>query len=357
VQHPTRPRRASEQPACTTQVTLRILASYLALSPASVSLVLNGAAAAQAIPRVTQERIWAASRLFQYCPNSIAQSLRRHRTFTVGVLLPGIGERDASLLVSGIEEGLLAKGYLYYLASHHRRPDLVNTYTTLMLERRVDGLLAFDTPLEYPLHVPVVTIARVPDACEREGVTNIGLNLERAALAALEHLRALGHRRITVMAGPAQAANATAWRRALRDAALRRDVTIHSDPSSQPKDGAPSAGLGYRAARNLLASGAHPTALLAPDDFAAMGAIRALREARLRVPEDVSVVGFGDFSSAAYQDPSLTTVRTPLREMGRRAAQTIVRRVEARRPASCQRVGLDATFIVRKTTGPAARQD
>ena len=133
--------------------------------------------------------------------------------------------------------------------------------------------------------------------------------------------------------------------------ARRLRLTISPALTSQLEGDSPSPDLGYEATRNLLASHRPFTALFAFNDISALGAIRALREAKLRVPEDVSVVGFDDIQSAAYQNPALTTVRQPLREMGRIAAETLLRRI--RRPGADSRGGeimVEPKLIVRQTT-------
>ena len=121
--------------------TLRSLAEQLRLSPASVSLVLNHAPAARAIPKATQDRIRAAAARAGYRPNTIAKSLRHRRTRTIGVMVPEISEGYSATVMSGIEDALLQAGYLYFVASHRHRRDLLDEYPRLMLDRAVDGLI------------------------------------------------------------------------------------------------------------------------------------------------------------------------------------------------------------------------
>ena len=133
-------------PAPSGRPTLRTLADHLKLSPASVSLVLNRAPAAHAIPKATQDRIRAAATRFGYRPNSLAKSLRRQRTLTIGVMVPEINEGYTVLVVSGIEDALLHAGYLYFVASHRHQDDLSRgTVPELMLDRAVDRLIAVDS--------------------------------------------------------------------------------------------------------------------------------------------------------------------------------------------------------------------
>jgi DNA-binding LacI/PurR family transcriptional regulator len=330
---------------------LRFLADQLGLSPASISLVLNRAPAADAIPKATQERIIAAAQRFNYRANTIAKSLRRQRSFTIGVLVPEISEGYASLVMSGIEDHLLQAGYLYFVASHRHREDLIDEYPKLLLARAVDGLIAIDTPCNRPLPVPVVAVSGHRHI---DGVTNIVLNHERAAFLALDHLKSLGHRRIAFIKGQAFSSDTAIRWRAIRTAAKRLGLPVDPALVTQLEGDSPSPDLGYQLTKRLLSARAF-TALFAFNDISAIGAIRALRESGRRVPDDVSVVGFDDIQAAAYQNPALTTVRQPLRRMGELAAQTLTSRVESGPTAPHARtIHVDPELIVRETTAPAA---
>lgn len=329
------------------RVTLRTLADHLRLSPASISLVLNRAPGARAIPRVTQERIVRAARRFHYRPNTLARSLRRQRSFTIGVMVPEVSEGYAATVLSGIEDYLLQEGYLYFITSHRHRADLVDEYPKLMLERAVDGIILIDTPARHPLPVPVVAVsghARTP------GVSNIVLDHEKAARVALEHLYQLGHRDVAVIKGQSFSSDSVPRWRAIQRAAAALGLTIDRRLVVALEGDSPWPDLGHVAAGKLLAAGRRFTALFAFNDISAIGAIGALREAGLTVPGDVSVLGFDDIQSAAYQNPGLTTVRQPLRQMGALAAETVVRRIErgARRVQATITVAPE--LIVRGTT-------
>lgn len=330
-----------------TRPTLRSLADQLGLSPASVSLVLNHAPAAKAIPKATQDRIRAAAAAVGYRPNSLAKSLRHRRTLTVGVMVPEISEGYAALVLSGIEDALLQAGYLYFVASHRHRADLVDEYPRLMLDRAVDGLIVVDTPLRGPLPVPVVAVSGDDEV---EGVTRIVLDHAHAASHALAHLRELGHRRIAYIKGqPFSSDTAVRWA-TIRSAARAQRLPIDRALVGQLDGESPLPDLGYIAAKRLLAVRPGFTALFAFNDISALGAIRAIRDAGLRVPEDVSVVGFDDIASAAYQNPGLTTVRQPLYEMGQRAADTLVARMERPDQPAPRTISLEPSLIVRGTT-------
>jgi len=334
-------------------VSLKSLAEYLGLSPATVSLVINRSSVADSIPQQTKDRIFAAARKFKYRPNFLARSLRTQRSFTVGVIVPEVSDGYSASVMSGIEDYLLQEGYFYFVASHRHRADLIDEYPRMFLERSVDGLIAVDTPWPFNLSVPVVTVSGHNDV---SGVTNIVLNHHRAAEVALKHLLNLGHRQIAFIKGQEFSSDTEVRWSSIESEVHHLGLTINPRLIVQLEGDSPSPQVGYKAAKSLLASAEPFSALFAFNDISAMGAIRALRESGIQVPEDVSVVGFDDIQSAAYQNPGLTTVRQPLREMGRHAAEILVRRIN--RPGSDfhDRYTVEPELVVRGTTCPAGRK-
>ncbi len=332
------------------RVTLKTLADHLALSPASISLVLNQAPAAETIPRRTQERIFEAARALGYQPHAVARSLARRRTFTIGVLIPDVSEGYVALALGGIEDYLLQAGYLYFVTSHRHRDDLIDEYKRLLIDRAVEGILSLDTPFPTGLAVPVVAISGHDRA---DGVTNIELDHNKAAELALEHLKGLGHERIAVIQGPLYSADSEIRWLAIHDAARRLGVPIESVLAARLTEYDLTPAPGYRATRALLESGECFTALFAFNDVTAIGAIEALQEAGLDVPFDTSVIGFDDIPSAAYHRPRLTTVRQPLRRMGEIAAEALLHRIEHPRAAHSTSIRIQPELMVRGTTAPA----
>lgn len=331
-------------------MSLKKLAEHLGLSPATVSLVINRSTVADSIPQETKDRIFAAAAKFKYRPNFLARTLRSKRSFTIGVIVPEVSDGYSSSVMRGIEDYLLQEGYFYFVASHRHRPDLIDEYPRLLLERSVDGLIAVDTPWNLSLSVPVVTVSGHNDV---KGVTNIVLNHRRAAEVALKHLFRLGHRHIAFIKGQAFSSDTQVRWTNIERVARQLKLRISTKLIAQLEGDSPSPQVGLKATKRLL-SGHEPfTALFAFNDISAMGAIRALRDAGLRVPDDVSVVGFDDIQSAAYQNPGLTTVRQPLREMGRLAAEIVLQRIKRPQPALDHRqTTVEPELIVRETTCP-----
>ncbi len=341
-----RARKASGQ-----SVSLKSLAEHLGLSQAAVSLVINRSPGAKSIPHRTQELIRKAAHELNYRPNHLARSLRQQRSYTIGVVVPEISEGYAALVMSGIEDHLLQEGYFYFVVSHRHRDELIEEYPLLLQQRAVEGLIAVDTAITGAAQVPLVAVS---GHREVPGVTNIVLDHARAAALAMEHLTKLGHRQIAFIKGQAFSSDTAIRWESVCTAAKAMGVTINDRLVGQLEGESSSPELGYQVTKRLLALGEAFTALFAFNDISAIGAIQALREAGRRIPQDVSVVGFDDIQSAAFQNPALTTVRQPLREMGMLAAETLLRRIAAPPEAGYPKeIVVQPDLICRASTAPA----
>ena len=327
------------------------MARHLGLSTATISTVLNGTEAAKEIPAATQERILAAAEKFNYRPNAMARSLRGMRSHTVGVLVPEISEGYGALVLGAVGDYLLSKGYFFFVATHRRKPELLDEYPHMLRQRSVEGFIVIDTALEKPLPLPTVVIS---GHRSHPGVTNIVLNHDHAAHVALEHLVQLGHERIAFIKGqPYSADSETRWK-AIERAAASLGIAVHEELVIQLEIDTFSPYVGYPVVRRLLQKTRDFTALFAYNDLSAIGALRALRDSGLRVPEDVSVVGFDDINSAAFQIPSLTTVRQPLDKMGAIAGEVLLERIRGGKDPV--EIIIDPELVVRESTGPARRR-
>ncbi len=341
----------NEAPQVTPSISLKELAASLGLSSATVSLVINRSPGARSIPAVTQERVRKAARELNYRPNLMARSLRQKRSFTIGVVVPEVSEGYAALVLSGVEDHLLQEGYFYFVVSHRHRADLIEEYPLLLQQRAVEGIIAVDTVLTEASALPAVAISghhHVP------GVTRIVLDHTLAAHLALEHLQNSGHTKIAFIKGQDFSSDTETRWRALNSVARSLGITVHDKLAIQLDGDSPSPAVGYEVTKKLLERGESFTALLAFNDISAIGAIQALRESGRRVPEDVSVIGFDDIQSAAYQNPGLTTVRQPLRQMGVIAAETLLSRINSPRQAGSPReIVVKPELMVRGSTAQA----
>jgi LacI family transcriptional regulator len=176
------------------------------------------------------------------------------------------------------------------------------------------------------------------------------LDHDRAALLALKHLYDLGHRRVAFMKGQRQASDSDFRWESIMAMAKRVGLTIHPELCVYLEANSWSPELGYPIIRDLLARARDFTAIFCFNDIAAIGAIRAIADAGLRCPEDISVIGFDDISSAAYQTPRLTTVRQPLRRMGETAVQTLLKRIEAPTYPYPEVILFEPELMVREST-------
>jgi len=341
-------------------VNLRMLAEHLELSQTTVSLVLNNSPSAKSIPQETRDRVTEAAARLNYRPNYFARSLRQSKSMSVGVLAPDLSEGYFTRVMSGVVRELTAAHYFYFTACHDWKRELIEKYPRMLVERAVDGFLLLNTPADQ-IEVPVPVVA-ISSHSAAENVTNIVLDHHLAVEQALTHLHSLGHRRIAFMRGP----------RAIPDSEYRwesiqqvaQEMSLKIDPSlviridsagwSMKDNYHPMAPeIGHKPMQCLLEKTRAFTAIFCFNDIAAIGAIRALKDAGLSVPGDVSVVGFDDIQSAAYSTPSLTTVRQPLAEMGQRGAQVLLERIANREVEHPSEIVMAPELVVRESTGPA----
>jgi LacI family transcriptional regulator len=305
-------------------ISLRILGEYLDLSPATISLVLNDAPGVRAIPQETRDRVKAAAAKFDYRPSFYARSLRKRQTFSVGVLVPELSDSYTTQVLTGVEDYLIEEGYFYLTASHRRKPDLIEEYPQMLMERSVEGFIIIDTTLEHGLKLPAVAVA---SHREIPGITNVVLDQRRAAELTLRHLFQLGHRKMAFMRGGSHSSDADDRWECTQAVAKELGIVVRPELTVQLKLRVSTPALGYDPACELLNRKIHFTALVCYDDLAAIGAMRAMRDKGLSVPEDISVVGFDDIQTAAYYNPSLTTIRQPLYQMGTEAARILLQRI------------------------------
>ena len=326
--------------------SLKMLAAYLNLSPSTISFVLNDSPG-RSIPATTRERVKAAAAKFNYQPSMIARTLQGKRMQTVGVLLPELGEGYHSQVLSGVGDMLIREGYFYFTVHHRHKKDLIDAYPDLLRSRGVDGILAIDTHLETPLPLPTVLVAGHNDL---PGVTNVILDHRLAAKLALNHLYELGHRKIAFMQGqPFSSDSDVRWAATVEMARelgleISEELTVHLEKDSHSPE------ISYPGIRKLIQSRRHFTAVLCFNDVSAMGSIRALHEGGLHVPADVSVLGFDDIQSAAFQVPSLTTIRQPLQKMGSTAAQILLKKLAGK--VTPDLIHVEPELVVRESTAP-----
>jgi DNA-binding LacI/PurR family transcriptional regulator len=326
--------------------TIADLANHLGLTKGTISAVLNNSPYARSIPQRTKDRILAASQELNYRPNELARYLRQKRSFSIGIIVEEIGDPYSSVIISGIESVLSLRKYIFLTVVHRHNPDLLRQYLEVLRVRGAEGLISIDTAVTAPLALPLVS---VPGYSTLPEVHNIVLDHRKAATMALEHLVELGHRRIAVFRGQKFSADSAARYKSIREVAQELGVPIDKKLVVELAGDHASPQPGYEAIQKLQANGAKYSAVFAYNDMSAIGAIQALKGLGLKVPEDISVVGFDDVREASFYSPALTTVRQPLRKMGELAAQILLDRIEEKEECPSN-VKVVPEFVVRQST-------
>jgi DNA-binding LacI/PurR family transcriptional regulator len=339
-------------------VTLKMVAERVGLTKGTCSAVLNKSAASRSVPLHTQERVFAAARELNYRPSFYARNLGVKRTYMIGVVTQELGDFYGSPIISGIERYLRQKNFFYLTVAHRGDPRLLETYSHILLDRGVEGFITVDTFIDRPLPLPAIAI---PGHRRVEGVTNMVLDHRKAAWLALNHLIELGHKEIAFMKGSDESPDSEDRWKAIREVAKELGICVRAELIVQLEGCDATPQLGYPFAAQLLARKRPFTALFAYNDISAIGSIRAFQDAGLRVPEDVSVVGFDDIRIAVHNNPSLTTVRQPLQKMGEIAARTLLNRIEGHEDWVPE-IAIEPEFVVRNSTArapalPVARGD
>ncbi len=301
----------------------------------------------------TRRKVLAAVERLEYRPSALARGLRLQRTRTLGMLVPDITNPFFPPLIRGAEEAARERGYELVLCNTDDAPDRENASLGVLREREADGVLIATSRMA-DATVAAVRHERFPFVLVNRGSRvaadlSVEVDNERAASAVVDHLAALGHRRIAHIAGPASTTTGAERAAGYREALRRHGLPVSGALVAEAE--AYSEAAGQMAAGRLLEAG--PTAIFAANDLLALGALRAAREAGLRVPADLSLVGVNDMPMAGLIDPALTTVRVPGREMGEIAARMLISVLEDE-PLTRRHVLLDTTLVVRSSTARAA---
>lgn len=346
----------------TGHVTLGDIARASGFSVSTVSIVLSEAPLSKKVAATTRTHIRTIARKLGYHPDAYARSLRRQSTQTIGILAFDLSDPFCIPIMRGIQDGLHAAGYLPLMMDAQTERKLFDNYLHMILERRAEGVIVLaswvfeETNLLGDVrknNVPILIVGR--DLTAR-GISSILVDNEAGGALAMRHLLKLGHRHIAVIRGPkAMCDSEPRWAGIRREAA---QAGVEIEPRlvfELPGQADPASGFegGLKFARQMLKSGARFTAVLAFDDMTALGVVRGLTEAGVRVPEDCSVMGFDDVLPAEVATPAVSTVRQPLREMGREAAETVLEAIR-KKSGSGSRVKLHLTepeLVARKSTG------
>jgi LacI family transcriptional regulator len=308
-------------------ITIRELARKIRLSPTTVSMVLNAKPMAQTIPEETKRRIRATAKKFGYTPNPFARSLFSRRSASVAILLSDITDPYCATVMRGICNSLNASDYVPVLFDIDNSREQFRQNLQKILSRRIEGIIGVANSflLQTELlamsekeRIPIVLIGR---DIEGTNISSVSVENEEGAFLAMKHLYSLGHRTIGFLKGPQNIVDsAQRWKGI---AGFAREVGLEINPKLIVQLKTQSGGLeaGFSATRELIRRNQRFTALLAFDDIAAFGAIRALTHAGKIVPADCSVIGFDDVATATIYNPPLTTIRQPMEILGASAVE------------------------------------
>ena len=343
-------------------VTMRDVAKSSGFSPATVSIVLNNAPLARYIAPATKKRIEDAAKKLGYRPNAMARFLRSKRSHSVGVMFFDIADPFCIPVLRGIENALYQSSYVQIFADAHNQRNRFERYLEMLLDHHVEALIVVANWLFVDIHlladlskrnIPAATIGfELPG----DTVGSVMVDNEAGGRLALEHLYQLGHRKIVFIRGPKMLIDSAPRWRGIQKFAHSAGLDIEPSLVVQlPDSFDPNSGFegGYRFAEELLQKKKRFTALMAFDDLTALGAIRALSKAGVKVPEQCSVVGFDDVAPSAMTAPALTTVRQPLEAMGSLAVNIVMEGVNAgheKRDWNISRHKMNPELVIRDST-------
>lgn len=344
--HPGEIRRLPRQPS------IKDIARIARVSHPTVSRALQNS---PLVNVKTAEKIRRIAKESGYRASAIARGLVTKRTRTIGLAVTTVADPFTSEVASGIEQAANDHGYSVYLADSNADPEREKKIVQTFAEQRVDGIIVTSSRVG-SLYIPMLSELMVPivivnDQHPGAFAHSVMICNEEGSRAVAEHMLGLGHKRVAFIGDrggyQSDAERFEGYKQAM-DAA---GVPILSELVVRG-DGKPEGGL--RAMDRLLALSNPPTAVCCYNDMTALGAMRSIRMHGLRVPEDVSVAGFDDLFVASYTQPTLTTVRQPMRRMGRLAMESLIKLMTGQE--SPVRVKVKGQLIVRESTSKPGRR-
>lgn len=333
--------------------TLKDVARKAGVSVATAARALGGYGYASARAR---ERVLRVARQLDYTPNALARGMVKKRTHAIGVIVSDNANPFFAAVVRGIEDVVRRQGYAVILCNADEDPAKEDLYLRILREKQVDGLLLAPSGRASP-HlrrwlrngVPMVLVDRRLEGIPADAALVDSLEGARTAVS---HLLVLGHRRIGIISGPTRVFTGqerlAGYLAALEAAGVRADPALAREGDFKQESG-------YRLARAFLEMKRRPTALFVANNLMTIGAMLALKEANVRIPQEMAIVGFDDMDWASILTPTLTAVAQPAYALGTNAAQLLMQRLEnPSRPA--QEIVLKTRLVVRESCGAALMQ-
>jgi len=335
-------------------VRLKDIAQHLDISITTVSRALGGYSD---VADETRQRVEQTAHEMGYYPDASAQKLQKQRTDTIGFIIPTFGPRFAdpfwSEVLAGLGNEASQHGMDLLVATHAPGHNETETYQRWVGSRRVDGFILVRTRKNDPRirYLSISGALFVSYGRSEMGIDfpYVGVDGQRGMYTATRHLMDLGHRRIAYIAPPSEAQfsvhRLAGITEALRENGASLPIELHLQGDLTQESG-------YRVTQQLLALEHPPTAILCGNDLMALGSISAIQETGLAVGRNLSVVGFDDVPWATHSHPSLTTVRQPVYEIGRRVCRMLIQRIHGE-DLQERHIVLQPKFVVRESTGPS----
>ncbi|HEY5799412.1 MAG TPA: LacI family DNA-binding transcriptional regulator [Burkholderiaceae bacterium] len=333
--------------------TMKQVAEKAGVSTSTVSHVINNT---RVVSDDVRERVLALIAEMRYIPSAVARSLKNDKTHTIGMMIPNNSNPYFAELIQGIEDASFKLGYNIILCNAYDDAKKQAAYIRVLMEKRIDGLILVASGSDDALssllssqNVPMVLVDREVEGVEADFIES---DHEQGGYIATKYLLDLGHRDIACVSGPIELLpsrdRVVGYLRALKEAGIkfRLDYLVRSDFTSEG---------GYNAFRQLLALKQRPTAIFASNDLMAIGGICAAAEAKVTIPEQLSVIGYDDIALASFSTPRLSTVAQPKYEMGEMVARMLVERLNGAGAAPVRRERLQTELVVRQSTAPYRR--
>jgi DNA-binding LacI/PurR family transcriptional regulator len=344
-------------------VNVRDVARLAGVSTSTVSNVLNGRL--NRMRPQTTERVMQAMTELGYTPNQVARQLKTGNVAILGLIVPSVANPFWGAVASHIEEVAREYHYQVLLCNAERDPERERHYAEVLWSSGIRGVIFGSSPLSFDHLVPlaerglqVVAFDRQTQSADQVVVDSIGIENVQGAYLAVQHLLNLGHRRIGLISGPIRTVSRldrfAGYRAALTEAGIELAPDLIWEGSSISAFGdIEGVEMGRMGARTLLSRPNRPTALLTVNDMYALGAYAGARDAGLRIPEDVSIVGFDNLTPLSeIAVPPLTTIQQPLQEMMRTAVELLISRLEKTRIGPPEHHVVLPKLIIRASTAP-----
>ena len=329
--------------------TMKQIADRAGVSTATVSHVINKS---RYVSDAVRDRVLAAVNELGYVLNGLARSLRVSGTRTLGMIVPNCSNPFFAELMRAVEDEGFRQGYSLIVCNSDDSPAKQSAYLRVLLEKRIDGLVVIsagnDGDLQHLLSNTAVPVVVVDRAIGGVLADLVEVNHEHGGYMAARHLIELGHRRIACISGPialgVNEERTRGFKRAMDEfgLTLAPEYLVHANFTSSD---------GYAAMQHLLALAERPTAVSADNDLLALGALCAVQEAGLSVPDDVSIIGFDDIAIAAFTSPKLTTIRQPKQQIGELAARLLIERIGGLQQAVRHEIFVPE-LCIRQSTSP-----